>query len=180
MATATDNTLQLTLEGDIRERYWLAYLLTGDCSASEEAYVETLDFDYANPGYAQFMSEWAKKLIIRSALGKIHRQLRESIARMQTSGIAILPGTGSGRQIENITKKDLERALLAIDTFPRCVVVLTVLERMPVKAVAELLGVDTKLLKAAQVVGLAELTRNMAIGGNLEGSLADQTVTEAV
>ena len=60
------------------------------------------------------------------------------------------------------TKVQLERALLAIDTFPRCAVLLSFFEGMSLDDAATLLDADRTLVRKAQLTGLRELTRNLA------------------
>ena len=60
------------------------------------------------------------------------------------------------------TKVRLESALLAIDAFPRCVVLLSVFEGLSLEDVAILLDSDRELIRKSQMIGLRELTRNLA------------------
>jgi DNA-directed RNA polymerase specialized sigma24 family protein len=45
-----------------------------------------------------------------------------------------------------------------MDVLPRCVVILTLLEGLPVNEAASLLGVDERTVKAAQARGVTEMT----------------------
>ena len=62
----------------------------------------------------------------------------------------------------SIEKSDLERALLAIDIFPRCALLLTVFEKLSLDDATVLLGATKELLKKAREIGLYELARNLA------------------
>jgi DNA-directed RNA polymerase specialized sigma24 family protein len=150
--------------GNMQELYWLTYLLTGDRDHSEAAFMNTLVRDEENPRLGAFMLEWARKLVISSALGTIQPELRKSAARMGSTPERLHPGYTPWMAGGSLTKMDLERAILAIDTFPRCALLLTNLVGMPASDAAILLGVETKLVKAAQAAGLRELARNIAHG----------------
>ncbi|MBV8729249.1 MAG: hypothetical protein JO336_05520 [Acidobacteriia bacterium] len=54
------------------------------------------------------------------------------------------------------TKSDLERALLAVDLFPRAAVLLLVFERAPLKDAAILLDSEADLVQKAMVAGVRE------------------------
>jgi len=60
------------------------------------------------------------------------------------------------------TSTELEQALLAIDVFPRCALLLTVYEGLSQDVVATLMGTSPELVRKAQFLGLWELTRNLA------------------
>ena len=64
----------------------------------------------------------------------------------------------------NLTKPELERALLAIEVFPRCALLLTVFERLSIQEAAVLLNADEPLVRKAQARALFDLTRNLAVG----------------
>ena len=59
-------------------------------------------------------------------------------------------------------KVQLERALLAIEVFPRCALLLSVFEGMTLEDAVILLGADRRLVRKGQMTGLRELTRNLA------------------
>jgi DNA-directed RNA polymerase specialized sigma24 family protein len=141
---------------DARDLYWLAYLLTGDREASVAATIEVLDLQ--NDTLA-----WSRRAVIAKALTAIREELAVSAHRtgsrrnpkfaLPPRGWALDPGT---------TKVEMERALLAIDAFPRCAVVLSVFEGVSPDAVAILLDADLALVRKARITGLRELTRNLA------------------
>ena len=160
------------------ELYWLAYLLTGDPEQGFAAFTRSLNFeDSANPVFRGFMISWARKLIIGEALSGIRPQLRDSLRRLQTEpwrhgplpseAFAVRPG---------VDRAEFERAVLAIDVFPRCAVLLTVFERLSVTQAALLLNTHVDLVKQAQRRGLIELTRNLAIGRGWDPSSAKNEI----
>jgi DNA-directed RNA polymerase specialized sigma24 family protein len=141
-------------EGALRHLYWLGYLLTGN---SEHA-VQALT-----------IASWARRLVIASALARIAAELRASARRVEQSDLGNLadhaifpPPTWMGSP--GLTKAELERALLAIDAFPRCAVILTVFEELSIQDAAVLLNSDQPLVRKAQACALIDLTRNLAIG----------------
>jgi DNA-directed RNA polymerase specialized sigma24 family protein len=64
--------------------------------------------------------------------------------------------------VTSITQAELERAVLAIDAFPRVVLLLLVFEGLNITEAAALLGADSALLASARVIGLRELCLNLA------------------
>jgi DNA-directed RNA polymerase specialized sigma24 family protein len=146
------------------ELYWLAFLLTGDRERSVQAFTGALQGDAVPPAFESFMLAWARKLVIVSALGTMRRELRESALRIQPGNGANLAGLGRLVSIDeaSLSKQDLEEALLAMDVFPRCAVILTLLEGLPVKEAAGMLGADQSTVKAAQARGVSEMTWRMA------------------
>lgn len=160
-----------TFEKDSTELYWLAFLLTGNTERGVQAFDQALDFaSDDNPGFDGFMKDWARKLVIVEALGAIRKELRTSIER--TARVAaedrLLGSVGWVRAAiarPEIVKESFEQAVIGIDAFPRCAMLLTIYERMPIGDVSLLLGVDESLTRAAQRIGVVQLTRNLARRG---------------
>jgi hypothetical protein len=143
--------------------YWMAYLLTGNEDRSVEAFSAALDASDQSPGFEEFMSEWSRKLVIVKALGAIEPALQESIHRL-----AVSPHMKERKMPplstivrEDISKKDFEEAVVAIDSFPRCAMLLTIFEGLTIKAAAILLDADDALTAAAQRIGILQLTQNL-------------------
>lgn len=146
------------------ELYWLAYLLTGDRERSIQAYTGALNSEAPAPALQKFMRSWARRLVIVAAVGTIRRQLRESKVLSEPAAhaeLVDLTRLGSA-DLARLSKSELEEALLGMDTFRRCVVILTLLEGLPVRDVADLLGTDVSTVKAAQARGAAEMTWRLA------------------
>ena len=144
--------------------YWLAFLLTGDREASVHAAEETIESPEANPFFLGWMMAWSRKVIISKALGAIRQELAASAARM---ALARTPRSASPLPrnwslAASATRTELERALLAIDAFPRCVLLLLLFEGLSVDDAMQLLGADRDLVRKAQAFALQELTRNLA------------------
>ena len=68
----------------------------------------------------------------------------------------------TARRDPDTTSTELEQALLAIDVFPRCALLLTVYEGLSQDVAAILMDTSQELVRKAQILGLWELTRNLA------------------
>jgi len=146
------------------ELYWLAYLLTGDRERSVQAYTGALNSEAPAPALQKFMLSWARRLVIVAALSTMRRQLREAELRSEPATGDELAGLDrlATADLARLTKSELEEALLGMDAFRRCVVILTVLEGTRANEAAELLGADVNIVKAAQARGVAEMTWRLA------------------
>jgi hypothetical protein len=153
--------------GDIKKAaadlYWLAFLLTGRRDISIDiAANAAASQDYANSFFADWMRGWQRRLVIAGALTAVHDELADSARRTQIAHGDSSATPRNWSLSPNTTKADLERALLAIDLFPRAAVLLLVFEGLRIADAAILLNADPDLLKDAQVIGLRELTANLA------------------
>jgi len=141
-----------TFEEQSFELFSLAFLLTGDTERSVEAFDRALHYDQAeNP----------REVVIGEALGTMRTELRTS--KQRTSARA-----GDAPCIEEklqarprVEREEFEEAVISIDAFPRCAMLLTIFEGMPVRAAAALLHADEALTRVAQRIGIVELTRNL-------------------
>jgi DNA-directed RNA polymerase specialized sigma24 family protein len=144
--------------------HFLAFLLTGNRETSVDIAVETVaSQDAANPYFSTWMQAWSRRVVIAKALAAIRDELAVSARRTQLKRVnrpampprdwSLDPGT---------TKVELERALLAIDMFPRAALLLSVFERVPIADAVVLLDADATLIRKAQGIGLQELTNNLA------------------
>jgi DNA-directed RNA polymerase specialized sigma24 family protein len=143
--------------------YWLAFLLTGRRDISIDIAADAAaSGDHANPFFADWMRGWQRRLVIAKALAAIHGELADSVRRTE---IAQASRSGMPRNWSlspETNKADLERALLAIGLFPRAALLLLVFEGVRIADAATLLDAKPELLKKAQVIGLRELTANLA------------------
>jgi DNA-directed RNA polymerase specialized sigma24 family protein len=143
--------------------YWLAFLLTGRHEDSVDMAVEALDPPDGGSFFSAWMLAWSRKVVIGKALAAIRQELAASARRIEFArsrrciapprNWALAPGA---------TKVQLERALLAIDTLPRCVLLLSLFEGLSIDDATVLLDVDRNLALKAQVFALQELTSNLA------------------
>jgi DNA-directed RNA polymerase specialized sigma24 family protein len=155
------------LEGSISEAadlYSLAFLLIGrrDVSIDIAADAAVSD-DYPNSFFTDWMRDWHRRLVIGKALTAIRDELADSALRTKRARVdaaASWQRDWSTRPV--VTKAELERALLAIDVFPRAALLLLVFEGMRIADAATLLDADPALVKKAQVIGLHELTASLA------------------
>jgi DNA-directed RNA polymerase specialized sigma24 family protein len=109
------------------------------------------------------MSAWSRRVVIAKALAAIRDQLAASARRTKSARPpkpalpdrewALDPGT---------SRACLERALLAIDVFPRAAVVLSFFEGVLLQDAAVLLDTEPEFVKKAQSIGIAELTSRLA------------------
>ena len=160
----------MTIENDTRNHvadlYWLAFLLTGHEDLSIEIASDTaVSGDYASPFFSDWMRGWQRRLVIGRALSAIHDELADSQRRTElvranvSAGGSVAPRKWSLNPAT--TKADLQQALLAIDPFPRAVLLLLVFESIRIEDAATLLDADPKLIRKAQAIGLRELTANL-------------------
>jgi len=143
--------------------YWLAFLLTGDREASVDAAVEALDSSDGNAFFSAWMLAWSRKVVIAKALAAIRQELAESALRLASTRDSNYPAPPRNWSLApGASKIQLERALLAIDTLPRCVLLLSLFEGLSLDDATVLLDVDRGLVRKAQAVALQQLTSNLA------------------
>lgn len=152
------------LKWDAADLYWLAFLLTGRRDVSIDIAADAaVSEDYPNSFFADWMRDWRRRLVIGQALNAIRDELADSARRTKRAhvdGAATSQRDWSTGSV--VTKADLERALLAIDIFPRAALLLLVFEGMRIADVAALLEADRALVEKAKVIGLRELTASLA------------------
>jgi DNA-directed RNA polymerase specialized sigma24 family protein len=152
--------LTKTFEDYAGELHWLAYLLTGSQDRSFQAITKALDSDdYANPATAEFIASWSRKLVIAAALETIRPQLRASALRTAHSedpDPATLAASKPAAS-QQMTTPEFEQAVLAIDVFPRCALLLTVFEKLSLNDAGLQLNADKALVRKAQGQGLLAL-----------------------
>ncbi len=161
--TAEAAKLTEDIKKDAADLYWLAYLLTGNCDVSIGIAADSAVFDDPkDPFFTDWMGAWRRRLAIAKALNTIHDKLADSKSRTEQ---AHFHGSAMPRNWlpnPDVTKADIEKALLAIDVFPRAALLLLVFEGIPMPDVATLLSADAALLKKAQAIGASELAVNLA------------------
>lgn len=144
--------------------YWLGYLLTGDRQRSVQAVIEIIEMpDAANPFFKNWMITWSRKIFIAKVLGYVTPETSAAELRNRLRRLQAQTGRGLIRSIDPIAgKAELERALLAIDPFPRCSLLLSVFEGLATEDIGILFNADRESVKAATAIGLIELARNLA------------------
>ena len=145
-------------------QYRLAWLLTGEREASLDATLATLE---AAPGpgspFEAWMLAWSRRLVIARVLTAIRGKLAESACRTASMRVRYpdLPA-GAARLPEETIAMELEAALLSIDLFPRCVLVLTLFEGISVEDAAILMDATPSLVRKGRALGLQQLTGNLS------------------
>ncbi|MGB6946044.1 MAG: hypothetical protein WBE37_26830 [Bryobacteraceae bacterium] len=166
MFEAAENTKNI--RKDAADLYWLAFLLTERRDLSIEIASDTLvSEDDASPFFTDWMRGWQRRLVIARALTAIHHELADSARRTQ---LARIRGSNAESAVPrhnwsvhpDMTKAELEKALLAIDLFPRAALLLLIFEGIRMADAATLLDADPALIRKAQAIGLRELTGNLA------------------
>jgi DNA-directed RNA polymerase specialized sigma24 family protein len=152
------------IKREAADLYLLAFLLTGHRDVSIDIAADAaVSDDHPNSFFANWMRDWRRRLVIGKALTAIRDELSDSARRTKQAHIdtaAAWQRNWSTRPV--VTKAELERALLAIDVFPRAALLLLVFEGMRIADAAILLEADPALVKKAQVIGLHELTASLA------------------
>lgn len=132
--------------------YRLAFLLTGNAGQSEDVVLEVIDAEAGSRSAA-----------IAKALAVIRSDLAWSVRQTETARVEeAIPVGGDWRLDDRTTRDNVEKALLGIDLFPRCVVVLSVFEGIPQGDVAVLLDTGVDAVRKGQAIGLQQLTANLA------------------
>jgi DNA-directed RNA polymerase specialized sigma24 family protein len=146
--------------------YRLAFLLTGDRARSLDATLDAIDSGSGTKSFfSSWILAWSQRLVVAKALAGVREELAASAQRtaslrieefaLPSRNLVVDPDAdGAGGQIES--------ALLSIDVFPRCALLLTVFEGISAADAAILLDVDMNLVRKARIVGLQELTRSLA------------------
>ncbi|MCU1235287.1 MAG: polymerase, sigma-24 subunit, subfamily [Candidatus Solibacter sp.] len=150
---------------DAADLYKLAYLITGNCEAGLNVTMESIDSaDEQTSFFSGWMVAWSRRVVISKALAGMRDDLTASARR--TSSMRAKPATPKENWSlsAGTTAAEFERAVLAIDLFPRCALLLSIFERVSVEDAATLLDATPELVRKAQIIGLQELTANLASG----------------
>lgn len=149
---------------DVANLYWLAFLLTGQREASIDIAVEALESPDGNAFFSAWILAWARKVVIAKALAMIRQELAASANRLQAQRTRCRIAAHRHWALEaDATKVQIEAALLAIDAFPRCALLLSVFEGLSIDDATVLLDGDRDLVRKAQAWAIQELTRNLAV-----------------
>jgi DNA-directed RNA polymerase specialized sigma24 family protein len=140
------------------------FLLTGTQDAIVDFIPPGPDLkDSRNSFFSAWMLSWARKVAIQKALAPVREEIaqsgfRTSLCRVEASGA----GNFNAALDNCITHHNFETALLSVDVFPRCVLVLSVVEKLSIHDTAILLDAGNDLVRKALLIGRQELTRNLA------------------
>jgi len=143
--------------------HWLAYLLTGRRTQSIDLAADAATrAGGANPYFDTWMLAWSRRVVIAKALAAIREKLAASARRTEQRRERNAICTGGKWILDpRADKAALERSLLAIDDFPRAVLLLTIFEGVAAEDAAVLLDSSPRLVAKARNLGLMELTGNL-------------------
>lgn len=137
---------------------WLASLIGGPQSGGPDPRCEPLcPLEADNPFFNRWSTVWFRKLVIARALGSVAAELKDSARR--TAPLKC-PRTRP-RPLPSAAPWELERALRAVDLFPRCVILLTMIEELSLDDTAVLLDADKQRIDTVRAIGMAELYKNL-------------------
>jgi hypothetical protein len=152
------------LSKDVTDLYRLAFLITARRDLGIELAADALAFHQTpGPSFPDCITGSARVLVMAEALMAIGGELAASARRTESSPAEPRqPLPTAWRLDPDTTSTELEQALLAIDVFPRCALLMTVYEGVSQDVAAILMDTSQELVRKAQILGLWELTRNLA------------------
>lgn len=156
-------------EKHVADLYWLAFLLTGRRQTSIDLAVDAVESHKSDDAFfSGWMRAWSRKVVIAKALAAVRDELALSARRLRTKR-EVRNAARWDKALKSATNKaELESALLAIDLFPRCAVLLSIFEGLSLDDATVLLDGDRELVQKAQITGLQELTRNLVGMGTMQ------------
>ena len=157
---------QSTISGNApQELYRLGYLLCGDSVTSIEAVADVLeDVSPDTPFFSDWMLCWSRKIFLAKVLAGVRSELKASALRTEMRNAETHPAISFPWSPDVIGKDQLERAMLAIDIFPRCALILTVYEKLPLEDVCVLLDAEKDVVESARNLGLQDLVYRLSWG----------------
>jgi hypothetical protein len=145
---------------------WLTTVIAGEPElTSEPALAPICPSEHCNPFPREWMNEWSRKLVIARAVGRVRIELKASLHRAAALARSSKPGNspqGEWTRLPPADQAKLQDVLLAMDVFPRCVLALSVFERLSLDDTVVLLGADKRLIEATRAAALKELSANLA------------------
>jgi DNA-directed RNA polymerase specialized sigma24 family protein len=164
--TAAFDPLHALLERSGARLCALAFMITGDWDLGIDAVAGSLDAGLKNDALSDAPQLCtARRLVAAEAVAKIRPQLRESAARVAAMTADPEEWLGPAPEMSPQrppTRADVEQALLAIDAFPRAVLLLTIFEGFSIADAGGLLKANDRLVRHAQMVALLALTRHLS------------------
>lgn|SRR5215831_10796774 len=135
--------------------YWLAFLLTGQCERSIDIAVEAVTSAGAfSP----------RRMVIAKALAAVRYDVAASACRTRSREFRSEAIPAGDLALDgSISKAQLKRAMLGIDILPRAALLVSIFEGVPVEDTAVLLEAPPELVIKARMLGLADLTANLAM-----------------
>ena len=156
---ATCDQVCQAFQRDLTSLYQLAFLLAGDHEKAESILVAGIDVCVdANLGFKGWARSWATRIIIAKAIRLI----------------APLPCHSDDRHVEDsesevgLRPDGLRLAVAGLPPFDRFVFIMSVLERIPDRECAALLGCGTRAIVNARIRALQTPARTMLPGHEAE------------
>jgi DNA-directed RNA polymerase specialized sigma24 family protein len=133
--------------------YQLSFLLTGNDQKAEQCFVAGLeDSVKANNVFREWAHSWAKRAIIRNAIGTLRPQPVDTCPSARASVVS------EKSKLRVIRDGHLEiDSVLALEDFERVVFVMTVLERYSDHESALIIGCSIEEIRAARICALEEI-----------------------
>jgi len=170
VATAADFCRIFT--EDMRNLYWLSFILTADPGKAEQCFVAGLGDCFAGNGvFKEWARSWAKRTIIKNAIRLI---LPEFTSASGASNNTVLNRheTAAGNHLPVAEEREIS-AILDLDPFDRFAFVMSVLEGFSDRDSALLLGCTQQALVAGRLRALQRLSHAIV---NTEGTSDDVEV----
>ena len=111
--------------------------------------------------FTRWMQSWSRRIVLARALAAIHTELAASAHQTEVARDEQAEALPAPAVDENLTKEEIENALLAIDLFPRAVLVLLIFEGVRISEAVSLLNADAELIRKAQAMGLQQFARTI-------------------
>jgi len=160
--TAAFDPLHALLERSGVRLCELAFMITGDWDLGIDAVASSLDAGLKNDALSDAPLCSARRLVAAAAIAAIRPQLRESAARIAAKTADPDEWLGPAPEMSTPTRADVEQALLAIDGFPRVVLLLTIFEGFSIADAGRLLDTSDRLVRQGLMIGLLALTRHVS------------------
>ena len=144
----------------VTDLYKLAYFLTGKCEAGLDATLEAVDS--GGDFFSEWMTAWSRRVVISKALAGMRDELAASARRTSSRRATTELPSRDWTLRDGTSEAELARAILAIDLFPRCALLLSTFERVSIEDAATLLDATPELVRKGQMIGLQDLTVNLA------------------
>jgi len=168
--THCDRTDQLILR-----LCWLAFLVLENWQHSIEVVCSAFEAeDLYESIPSQPMILKSRRRVASGAITRIRTVLCESARRTERAwatewNAPLKPASGDPSPGWAVTKTALQRALLAIDIFPRCALLLIVFENVPIDEAALLLDENEVVVRGALSLALFRLTENLTRSSGWNG-----------
>jgi DNA-directed RNA polymerase specialized sigma24 family protein len=145
---------------DMRNLYWLSFILTADPGKAEQCFVAGLDDCFAgNEVFKQWARSWARRTIIKNAIRLISPEFTS--ASGGSNKTALDRGeTAAGNHLPLAEEREIS-ALVDLDPFDRFAFVMSVLEGFSDRDCALLLGCTQQALVAGRLRALQRLSHGI-------------------